>query len=136
MKQDNDFLKKIGNDDGMTVPDGYFADFAQRMAQQLPQIEFENTSAPKVLPRSRWQQVRPYVYLAAMFMGIWCMMKMFNLMASTDTNSLDSNPTLISAITDDSFFDDYCCVDGYDVLEDMYNEGFSTTDFVELASHK
>lgn len=136
MKQDNDILKKIGHDDGMKVPDGYFADFAQRMAQQLPQIEFENTSTPKVLPRSRWQQVRPYVYLAAMFMGIWCMMKMFNLMSGSDTSiSIDDNPTLISAISNDSFFEDYYSIDSYDVLEDMYNEGLSTTDFVELASY-
>ena len=37
MKEDNDILKTIGRSDGMTVPDGYFADFAERMAGQLPQ---------------------------------------------------------------------------------------------------
>lgn len=140
MKQDNDLLKKLGNDDGMRVPDGYFADFARQMEQKLPPLEFENPE-PKVLPRSRWQQVRPYVYLAAMFMGIWCMMKMFNLMGGNDsTLSIDNNPTLISAITDETFFDEYYSntdgIDDFDLLEDMYNEGVSTSDFIELASYK
>ncbi len=33
---------------------------------------------PKVPELSRWQRLRPYVYLAAMFCGIWCMMKIFS----------------------------------------------------------
>ena len=78
MKTENDILSKLGNDSGMKVPEGYFADFASRMAKELPTQDFENEQSPKVLPRSRWQQMRPYIYLAAMFMGIWCMMKMFH----------------------------------------------------------
>ena len=131
MKPEDKLKQKFGQDPGFRVPDGYFDDVFAKISASLPERE-----VAKPAPMTRWQRIKPYVYLAAMFAGIWCMMKMFNLMASTDTSSFDSNPTLISAITDDLFFDDYCCVDGYDVLEDMYHEGFSTADFTELASYK
>lgn len=63
MKTDHDILAKIDRDSGMTVPDGYFADFASRMEAAIP------ANRPKIAeaPRSFWQQVRPYAYLAAMF---------------------------------------------------------------------
>lgn len=139
MKTENDILSKLGNDSGMKVPEGYFADFASRMAKELPAQDFENEQSPKVLPRSRWQQMRPYIYLAAMFMGIWCMMKMFNLMQPADTNLLiDSNPTLISALNDDAFAEDFYYeeyIDDSEILEDMYDEGMSTSDFITYVSY-
>ena len=36
-----DILNKANHNDGMTVPDGYFADFNKMMAAKLPPIEFE-----------------------------------------------------------------------------------------------
>ena len=139
MKSENDILSKLGNDSGMKVPEGYFADFASRMAKELPAQDFENEQSPKVFPRSRWQQMRPYIYLAAMFMGIWCMMKMFNFMQPADTNLLiDSNPTLISALNDDAFAEDFYYeeyIDDSEILEDMYDEGMSTSDFITYVSY-
>ena len=139
MKSENDILSKLGNDSGMKVPEGYFADFASRMAKELPTQDFENEQSPKVFPRSRWQQMRPYIYLAAMFMGIWCMMKMFNFMQPADTNLLiDSNPTLISALNDDAFAEDFYYeeyIDDSEILEDMYDEGMSTSDFITYVSY-
>ena len=139
MKTENDILSKLGDDSGMKVPEGYFADFASRMAKELPTQDFENEQSPKVFPRSRWQQMRPYIYLAAMFMRIWCMMKMFNLMQPADTNLLiDSNPTLISALNDDAFAEDFYYeeyIDDSEILEDMYDEGMSTSDFITYVSY-
>lgn len=139
MKNESDILTKLGNDSGMKVPEGYFADFASRMAKELPAQDFENGQSPKVLPRSRWQQMRPYIYLAAMFMGIWCMMKMFNLIQPSDANlSIDNNPALISALNDDAFAEDFYYeeyIDDYEILEDMYDEGVNTSDFITYASY-
>lgn len=139
MKNESDILTKLGNDSGMKVPEGYFADFASRMAKELPAQDFENEQSSKVLPRSRWQQMRPYIYLAAMFMGIWCMMKMFNLMQQSDANlSIDNNPALISALNDDAFAEDFYYeeyIDDYEILEDMYDEGVNTSDFITYASY-
>ena len=139
MKTENDILSKLGNDSGMKVPEGYFADFASRMTKELPAQDFEKEQSPKVLSRSRWQQMRPYIYLAAMFMGIWCMMKIFNLMQSSDANlSIDNNSALISAINDDAFAEDFYYeeeIDDYEILEDMYNEGINTSEFITYASY-
>lgn len=130
----NDILTRVGRNSGMTVPDGYFKDFNQRMAAMLPEQEWEKPQ-PKVLPRSRWQKVRPYVYLAAMFMGIWCMMKMFNMMRPTSTLDIASSPELMSAIDNDSYYYDYCVPDVNDneIYDDLFDEGFDPNTIVNEA---
>ena len=69
-------LDIIGRKDGMTVPDGYFADFQARMEALLPVNEQAETPREIEAPRSFWDRVRPFVYMAAMFAGVWCMVKM------------------------------------------------------------
>lgn len=128
-----DILTKVNRNDGMTVPDGYFEDFAKRMAASLPQQEWEKPE-PKVLPRSIWQRMRPYVYLAAMFMGVWCMMKMFDLMRTDSYGlSIENNPVLTAAIENDHFINDYFInegeVDDYQLMEDLYQTGFDPTEY-------
>ena len=125
MKPDNDILKQVDRRSGMTVPDDYFANFARQMMQQLPEKEFESTDK-KILPRTWWQRCRPYVYLAAMFAGIWCMMKVFNDIGSrTADMSIENNPVMASVLSSDHFYDYYSTdnVDEYDLMEEMYNEG-------------
>lgn len=113
-------LDAAGHDDGMTVPDGYFADFTRRMAARLPE---QAVSVPA--RRSIWEQVRPYVYLAAMFAGIWCMLQMFDMMGSGGSQGIESNPTLAAAIGNDAFFNDYVADDmsAYDLYNDLYDDG-------------
>lgn len=130
-----DILSQIDRKDGMTVPEGYFDDFAARMAASLPPQEWETPG--RVMPRSFWQKVRPYLYLAAMFMGVWCMMKMFDLMSpSGNSLSIDGNPTLVAALDNDHFVSDYVInegdVDDYQLFDDLYNEGFSPSDYEDL----
>lgn len=111
---------------GMTVPEGFFDDFNKRMAAALPVQEWEKAEEDvHVLPRSRWQRIRPYVYMAAMFMGIWCMMKMFDIMRGTSTD-LNSNPTLTSALNNDAFYFDYCAneLSDSDIYSDLFEQGF------------
>ena len=33
-----------------------------------------------------WQRIKPYVYLAAMFAGIWCMMQIFHHVSTAEQN--------------------------------------------------
>ncbi len=71
MKHNNEhsqILERVSRHDGMTVPEGYFADFAARMEAAIPE---RRVAEPPVV-RSTWQKIRPYVYMAAMFAGIWC----------------------------------------------------------------
>lgn len=75
MKQEeSEILNKLGKDAGFKVPDNFFEDFNARMEQMLPEVEITNVDAKPSL----WVTIRPYVYMAAMFAGVWCMMKVFN----------------------------------------------------------
>ena len=126
MKEDNDILKTIGRSDGMTVPDGYFADFAELMAGQLPQrpeLAAMNVVAP---PASLWGKLRPYVYMAAMFAGVWCMLKIFTTVSGPQQLApMDKNPVMAKAFGSDEFFSDYVLddVSSNDVIDDIMDEG-------------
>ncbi len=131
MKQDLNPLQQVGRMDGMTVPDGYFHDFAERMASELP----DKQPAVVEMPRSLWQKTRPYIYLAAMFAGIWCMLQMFAMMGGTGVSGAitpDNNPVLADAIDNDSFMDDYyyMAVDEYDLYDDLYAAGMDWNKFM------
>ncbi|MCC8070750.1 MAG: hypothetical protein LIO90_02965 [Bacteroidales bacterium] len=133
----NDILDKIDHQSGMTVPEGYFEDFAQRMAASLPKQPWEDEAASagqgaKIAPRSFWQKVRPYVYMAAMFAGIWCMMKMFDLMRPSQNVNIGDNAVLAAALGNDAFMTDYYVndVDDYELLDNLYSEGFQPASLV------
>lgn len=120
-----DILSKIDHQSGMTVPDNFFEDFNRHMIEALPEQSWEKPS-PRIMPRSFWSRVRPYVYMAAMFLGIWCMMKTFDLMRGDVPVSVEKNTQLMSAINNDAFFNDYCspAVSESDIYDDLYDEGF------------
>ena len=86
MKQDDStLLKKYGKDPGFKVPENYFADFNKRMTEMLPDVEI----TPVDVKPTMWQRIRPIIYLAAMFAGVWCMMQVFsNFTASDNLNSV------------------------------------------------
>lgn len=130
MKQDNDILSKIGHRDGITVPDGFFEQFVEKMASSLP----ENPEAEhpvKVMPRSVWGRLRPYIYMAAMFAGIWCMLKMFTLMSPSNVDlSIENNQAITEALSDDNFVFDYIVDDISDreIMDEMYDDSVAIED--------
>lgn len=130
MKSDKSILDTIDHRDGMTVPEGYFDDFIDKMEKMLPETAFEQSQSEAEDSRvlvgaapTRWQRVRPYVYMAAMFAGAWCMLKMFSLISPATGNafSFDSDPVIAEAIGNEQFIDEYFLGDynEYDLYEDM-----------------
>ena len=73
-KEESQLLNDLGKDAGFKVPDGFFEDFNARVAQSLPDVTITEVN---VAP-SLWVRVRPYLYMAATFAGIWGMMQVFN----------------------------------------------------------
>lgn len=126
MKEEKDILGKINRQDGLSVPEGYFSDFAKRMAASLPENDLESSAKESTLiaPRSFWHRVRPYVYMAAMFAGVWCMLKMFSLMSDGST-SFEHSPILAEALGNDTFVNEYIIddVSQWDVIDDIMEEG-------------
>lgn len=126
-----DILSKVNHSDGMTVPDGYFEDFATRMTASLPEREWERDK-PRVVPRSFWQRVRPYVYLAAMFAGVWCMMNIFDFVRTGAGLGVETSATLAAAMDNDHFISDYFVNEGgdeYTLMEELYEDGFTPVSF-------
>lgn len=96
MKQEEQLINKFGKDSGMTVPEGYFPDLEQHIMSSLPPY---SNQVRKIDPSS-WQKVRPYVYLAAMFCGIWLMMKVFHTATQPMSMSLDNPPAALVEMLD------------------------------------
>ena len=113
--------------DGMTVPEGYFEEFSLKMASSLPfREELDCPLEQQRQPRnSKWLRVRPYVYMAAMFAGAWCLLKMFSLMSPSDSDiNLDNYPSLSRALENEQFVNDYVLDEfsHYDIIEADYME--------------
>jgi len=96
MKQeDSTILNKYGKDAGFKVPENYFADFNQRMTEMLPDVEI----TPVNVKPTMWQRIKPLVYLAAMFAGLWCMMTVFSHF--TPKGNMDSVRTVAEKLQED-----------------------------------
>ena len=129
--EDSTILKKYGKDPGFKVPENYFKDFNKRMAEMLPDVEI----TPVDVKPTMWQRIKPLVYMAAMFAGVWCMMQVFSHF--TDTSSLQGVQAVAEKLQDDkSNVDDFIMsgsVSDYDILnyedsvamsneENLYND--------------
>ena len=114
MRNDDKLYEKIGRDTGMKVPDGYFDDFVKQMMQKLP----EYPERPVAHKLTVWQRVKPYVYLAAMFAGIWCMMKMFHIASQGVGSDLDNPPAaVVTAMQDVDTYEYFYELDDEDVTD-------------------
>jgi hypothetical protein len=131
MKQeDPTILNKYGKDPGFKVPENYFEDFNKRMVEMLPDVEI----TPVDVKPTMWQRIKPLVYMAAMFAGVWCMIQVFSNF--TNSGNLDSVRAVAEKLQDDKDnVDDFIMsgVSDYDILsyEDsvaMSNEEVTSTD--------
>ena len=127
MKTDHSILEKAGHKTGYTVPEGYFDSVRSTILQNLP--EYQEATPEKI---SVWKKIQPYIYMAAMFAGIWCMMKMFHMMTSADL-SLDNPPESIAlAMADADHSEWYVPSDNAEVFmieDDICSQYSSFDDF-------
>lgn len=134
-KPESKIENKLPRTDGMTVPEGYFEDFAARMAASLPDrpelAEMDGRSP--VVGSTLWHRVRPYVYMAAMFAGVWCMLKMFTMFTAQSPVPFESNPIVAEAFNNDSFVNEYVISDlnQWDIYDDLMNEGVTPDSFLD-----
>ena len=135
MKEELDILSKLGKDSGFKVPENYFADFNKKMMESLP----EPVLTPQVKP-SLWVRVRPYVYMAAMFAGIWCMMHVFNDMSGVSSTKSQIQ-AIVNGLDDEKNIDDLMLQESlneYDVLtyEDSVDTENSGIQLIGSDNHK
>lgn len=131
MSQEEILKSKYGTDTGFRVPDGYFDELNAKILAELPPYKM----APKTVHMSMWQRVKPYVYLAAMFAGIWMMMKVFHTVSTADRLTLDNPPEAIAQMLDADSFDDILFLSpsaGADLqLEEEVSERYESIDDFE-----
>ena len=72
MKTTNSKLDNIGKINPFKVPEHYFERFCDNMMSQLPEKEIKE---PQVV--GMWERMKPWVYMAAMFVGIMLMVNIF-----------------------------------------------------------
>ena len=111
--EDSTILNKYGKNPGFKVPENYFADFNQRMAEMLPDVEI----TPVDVKPTMWQRLKPLVYMAAMFAGVWCMMSVFSHFSNT--SNLQNVRAVAEQLHDDSNIDEFIMsgsVSDYDIL--------------------
>ncbi len=127
MSIDKNILDKVNRREGMTVPEGYFDDFTSKMMAALPQKE----KMPEPSPRLRlWLKIRPYAYMAAMFAGVFCMMKMFDMMRNPDADlNINNYPAVTAAIDNGELDNDILnSIDDNEIIESLYENGYSAED--------
>ncbi len=124
MDKDKIILSKTKINDGMKVPEGYFDNFATQMFSELPE---HKEFVPEEVPQTFWQRVRPYVYMAAMFLGIWCMLKMFTLITTTTPQTIESNPIMAEALNNESFVNEYVIgeLSQWDIYDEMMEDSIT-----------
>lgn len=127
-----DILQRIGrHTDGIKAPEGYFEGLTERLQASLPERpELEAAvaaAAAPTPPRGLWATVRPYVYMAAMFAGVWCMLKMFTTVvpAPGALQPMESNPVMAEAFGNEYFMTNYVYDDlsESDLLDELYDSG-------------
>lgn len=97
---------------GMRVPEGYFADFSKRMEALIDEMPQEE--APKV---SLWMKVKPWMYMAAMFVSFVVVFRvMIGPVSTAERNSFAAQAEE-QALVEDAI---YASVSDYDVYEYMY----------------
>lgn len=120
---ENKLKEAFGKDPGFKVPEGYFDSFYIEMVEKLPAPKLPEKAAPL----SVWQRMKPYVYLAAMFAGIWMMMKVFYTTSQNATLNLDNPPEHIAMLMEsDPDYDLYAepvydSYEDYDALLESYD---------------
>jgi hypothetical protein len=97
-------LDDIEKCDPFKTPEGYFEQFAEDFLSRLPEVKPEPA---KVI--SLWERTRPWLYMAAMFVGISLTIKMFtNVGNSTGKyESYAKNGLKLSSDADIEDFYDY-----------------------------
>ena len=111
MKEEDNILKKVGKENVSPVPHGYFENLASEVMRQLPEKE-----TPAFVRRepTRWERIKPWLYMAAMFVGAALIIRVASAprlpscagrIDDTDTETVSDE--YISTVLENSMLEDY-----------------------------
>ncbi|MCD7898475.1 MAG: hypothetical protein LUH22_00945 [Bacteroides sp.] len=92
MKEEDKLLRKYGTENPFTVPEDYFANLTSEVMNKLPDQPVSDF-VPK--QPTRWDKIKPWTYMAAMFAGAALIIKI----AAYNPNPFDNsgNATIAEA---------------------------------------
>lgn len=109
MKEEDKILNTIGTENPFCVPEGYFDSFTSEVMNRLPEKE-----KPAITQRepTKWERVRPWLYMAAMFIGAAMIIRVASSdrTPAADRMAADDTETEIEYINmavENSMLDDY-----------------------------
>lgn len=114
MKEEDEILKKCGIGNPFTVPEGYFEQFTSDLMSRLP--EKDPANFPKYAQVTVFTRVKPLLYLAASFIGLFLIIKCVFQLTGTVLTGTETDMEVsvaeytdqeIRDIVDNSYLDDY-----------------------------
>ena len=91
MKEEDNMLKKVGTENAFRVPEGYFENFTSELMNRLP--EKEKLAFEQKEP-TMWERVKPWAYMAAMFVGAALIIRV----ASTDHKPATADDVAVTEV--------------------------------------
>lgn len=123
MDKEKELKQKYGKNNPFKVPEGYFDHLTQHIMEQIPATQVQETAEI-----SLWGKIKPWVYMAAMFVGMSFTIRMFmgkfGMEKDTDYNNIPScnvselPDELVDPIVNQTMMDDYQL---YEYLTDATN---------------
>ena len=114
-KEESKILDKLGKNPGFKVPENYFNDFNAKLLESLPEVKITEEVKPTM-----WVRVRPFIYMAAMFAGVWLMMNIFSIgksSASSEQRAAQISAGVAVEKNADELIN-YGSVSDYDIMTD------------------
>ena len=105
--KEEELFQRIGKDNPFTVPDGYFENLTENVMASLPEKELPEQ---KVLTLR--DKIKPYIYLAAMFVGAALIIQFLNYQKMNDPEYIEQQEAqyetqMIDNVMDNSMMDYY-----------------------------
>lgn len=97
MKEEDKLLRKLGTDNPFKVPENYFENLTSEVMSKLPE---SSEPAFKQKESTTWDRIKPWMYMAAMFIGAALIIRVasYNLSVAEENDAMfaDADTELIS----------------------------------------
>lgn len=114
MKEEDNILRKVGTGNSFKAPEGYFENLTSEVMNKLP--ERENPLSKINREITMWERVKPWTYMAAMFIGAALIIRVASVNHKSDMDEVAATEVAdtgnlsdqyINAALDGSMMDDY-----------------------------
>lgn len=116
-KEESIILDKLGKESGFKVPENYFANFNSQLLDSLPDVKLTEEEKPTL-----WVRLRPFVYMAAMFAGIWLMMNIFTIGPKSSATMQQKEAQIPDGLLNEKNAEDFIDYGGYSDYDMMFYE--------------